>query len=81
MSEDAKEKAEVAVNYYFAEIHNLLVKANEPLRLAIMLLSIATTLEHNIPEVIREQIAGNKALCERMAFMSIPVAGSNNTVN
>ena len=76
MAEDTKSDEEAA-SLYFAEILNLQQKANEPLRLSIMLLSMAVTLGEKVPPIIAHCIEHNKAICDRMAFMCLPVTNKD----
>lgn len=63
-----------AAEMYFAEIVNLLQKANDPLRLAIMLLSMAVKLGEPVPPIVTQRVTHNNALCNRMHLMCLPVA-------
>jgi len=65
---------------YFQEVLNLLQEANKPLRLSIMLLSMAVTLGEPVPPVIQQALKNNKELCDRMHFMCLPVT-NKDTVN
>jgi hypothetical protein len=69
-----------AAELYFAEVLNLQQKANEPLRISIMLLSFAVALGVEVPPIIAQCIAHNKALCDRMQFMCLP-ATAKDTLN
>lgn len=69
---DHRVSNEEAATMYFREVLNLLQKANEPLRLSIMLLSMAATLGEEIPPVIRQALTSNKELCDRMHFICTP---------
>ena len=71
MAQAKKEDVEAAQTY-FAEVWNLLQKANEPLRLSIILLSMAAALNEEVPDVIVKGIAQNKLLCDRMQFLCLP---------
>jgi len=67
------EKTEAAVEYYYIEVANLLLKANEPLRIALMLLAFATKLGDVVPDEVRLYLENNKQLIDRMSFMCLPV--------
>lgn len=75
--EPKPEKDTAAAQMYYTEILNLLQKANEPLRLSIMLLSMATTLKVAAPPVVIQCIGYNKELCDRMQFIASSAKSSD----
>ena len=70
-NEKIHENDKEASQTYYAEVLNLLQKANEPLRLSIMLLSMAATLNEEVPPIIKKCVEANKTICDRMQFLCL----------
>jgi len=72
----SKEESAAAAQTYYAEIWNLLQKANESLRLSMILLSMAVALNEKVPDNVVYGVAQNKLLCDRMQFLCLPASST-----
>ena len=63
---------QMVVDQYYSETLKLVLEANDKLRVSFMLYAMAYNLDEDVPVVLQEVLAYNKALCDQMVSKATP---------